>query len=348
MGRKYDVTAIGELLVDFTDSGLSSQGNMLLEANPGGAPCNVLAMLKNLGFNTAFIGKVGDDMFGRMLKNNAVEAGIDVSGLILDKKYNTTLAFVSKKADGDRDFAFYRKEGADLMLQASEVSEELIRESKILHYGTLSMTGETAFEATKKAVETAKEAGCMLSFDPNYREPLWESEKAAIEKIEWGLSQCDVLKISDNEIELMTGLSDYEKGAALLKDRYDIPIVFATLGEEGSIALSGDISVKIPGFINNKTVETTGAGDTFCACALGYILRMAGVADAVAAGGGGMVGYTREWDKESALIGMDEFHLSDLLTYSNAAASIITTRRGAMMVMPTREEITHFIVNHLE
>ncbi len=348
MARKYDVTAIGELLVDFTDSGLSDRGNMLLEANPGGAPCNVLAMLKNLGFKTAFIGKVGDDMFGRMLKSNAIEAGIDVSGLILDPAYNTTLAFVVKKPDGDRDFAFYRREGADLMLKASEVDTDIIRQSKVLHFGTLSMTEDTAFEATRKAVETAREAGCLISFDPNYRAPLWDSEAAAKEKIAWGLKHCDVLKISDNEIELMTGVTDYEAGASILKDKYDIPIVFATLGAEGSIALSGDTSVKIPGFINKRTVETTGAGDTFCACALGYILRMAGVADAIDAGSGGMVGYTSEWDRNSALKEMDEFHLSDLLTYSNAAASIITTKKGAMMVMPTREEITHFIVNHLE
>lgn len=348
MARRYDVTAIGELLVDFTDSGVSEQGNMLLEANPGGAPCNVLAMLNNLDFKTAFIGKVGDDMFGRMLKKNAEEAGIDVKGLILDPAYNTTLAFVSKRPDGDRDFAFYRKEGADLMITPDEVNEDIIRESKVLHFGSLSMSGDIAFEATKKAVAIAKDAGCMISFDPNYRAPLWESEDLAKERIRWGLTHCDVLKISDEEIELITGLKDYEAGAKVIKNQYDIPMVFATFGTDGSMALIGSKNIKIPAFLNKKTIETTGAGDTFCACALGYILRMAGVADAVAAGIGGMVGYTREWDKALALVEMDEFHISDLLTYSNAAASIITTRKGAMMSMPTRDEITVFIINHLE
>ncbi|MCR5399319.1 MAG: carbohydrate kinase [Lachnospiraceae bacterium] len=348
MAKKYDVTAIGELLVDFTDSGMSQQGNKLMEANPGGAPCNVLAMLCNLGFRTAFIGKVGDDMFGRMLRDNAVEAGIDVSGLKLDSRYNTTLAFVEKKSDGDRDFAFYRREGADLMLDESEIDESLIRESKVVHFGTLSMSGEIAEAATKKAITIAKESGCLITFDPNYRAPLWDSVEKAKEKIAWGMSVCDVLKISDNEIELMTGLTDYEKGARQLKEQYDIPIVFATLGPEGSMVLSGDNVVRVPAFINKGTVETTGAGDTFMGCVIGYILRMAGVAGAVAEGNTGMVGYTMEWDRQHALMDMDSFHLSDMLTYANAAASIITTRRGAMMVMPTRDEITVFIINHLE
>ncbi len=348
MARQYDITAIGELLVDFTDSGLSGQGNKLLEANPGGAPCNVLAMLNNLGFNTAFIGKVGDDMFGQILRVNAVEAGIDVSGLILDPDYNTTLAFVANKADGEREFSFYRKEGADLMLTTSDIKESLIEQSKILHFGSLSMTAEPAREATMYAVGKAEEAGCLISYDPNYRPMLWDSEDDARQMMDWGLKHCDVLKISDDEIEFLTGLNDYEKGARLLKDKYDIPIVLATLGRNGSMALRDDTCVSVPAFVNSRTIEATGAGDTFLGCALGYILRMAGVADAVADGKKGMVGYTREWDKTTALEHMDEFHLSDMLTYSNAAASIITTRKGAMMSMPTRDEITVFIINHLE
>ncbi len=348
MARKYDVIAIGELLVDFTDNGVSSQGNMLMEANPGGAPCNVLSMLSNLGFKTAFIGKVGDDMFGHMLKDRAVEAGIDVTSLICDPKYNTTLAFVGKKPNGDRDFAFYRNEGADMMIGPDEIDTELIKQSKVLHFGTLSMTSPLCDEATKKAVAAAKEADCLISFDPNYRPALWKSEDEAKERIAWGLSQCDVLKISDDEITFMTGETDSLKGARIIRDKYDIPIVFATLGPEGSIVLSGDKCVNVPGFVNKQTIETTGAGDTFMGCVLGYILRMAGVAKAVAAGVGTMVGYTGEWDKEAALMPMDEFHLSDMLTYANAAASIITTRKGALMVMPTRDEITVFIINHLE
>ena len=348
MARRYDVTAIGELLVDFTDNGLSAQGNKLMEANPGGAPCNVLAMLSNLGFKTAFIGKVGDDMFGKMLRHNAMEAGIDVSGLVADENYNTTLAFVMNHDGGERDFSFYRKDGADLMLRESEVSADMIRDSKVLHFGSLSMCDEVAEAATKYAVSVAKQAGCLISFDPNYREPLWDNKAEAIDKICWGLTQCDVLKISDNEIELVTGRTDIEEGAKLIKDKYNIPLVFATLGSEGSIALSGDSVVKVPAFINKDTIDTTGAGDTFYGCALGYILRMAGVAGAVAAGVGATVGYDGAWDKSVALQPMDKYHMGDLLTYSNAAASIITTRKGAMMSMPTRDEITVFIINHLE
>lgn len=348
MNRKYDVVALGELLIDFTENGISTQGNPLLEANPGGAPCNVLAMLKNLGFKSAFIGKVGDDMFGRMLKERATEAGIDTEGLVLSKEYQTTLAFVHNEPNGDRDFSFYRRQGADVMLEKSEVNVDLIRNSKAFHFGTLSMTDETGEAATVFAVDAAKKAGCLITFDPNYREPLWRSEAYAKEKIAWGMSMCDVLKISDNEIELMTGVTDYKEGALKLQKEYNIPIVFATLGAEGSMAFYNGISAYVPGFKTNKTIETTGAGDTFCACAIGYLLRMAGVQGAVKKGTGSLVDITRAWDRNAVFEGMDEYHLSDLLTYANAAASIITTRKGALSVMPTREEISRFIVDNLE
>ncbi|MBQ0027994.1 MAG: carbohydrate kinase [Lachnospiraceae bacterium] len=348
MNRQYDVVALGELLVDFTENGMSNQGNPLLEANPGGAPCNVLAMLRNLGFKSAFIGKVGDDMFGRMLESRAREAGIDTKGLIFSKEYQTTLAFVHNEPNGDRDFSFYRRLGADVMLEADEIDVGLIKNSKVFHFGTLSMTDEIGEAATKKAVAIAKESGCLISFDPNYRKPLWRSEEYAVEKIKWGLEVCDVLKISDNEIELITGDTDYERGALKLQQEYDIPIVFATLGADGSMAFHNGITAFVPGFITKKTIETTGAGDTFCACALGYMLRMAGVQGAVKKGTGELVGITRNWDRAAVFEGLDEYHLSDLLTYANAAASIITTRKGALSVMPTRDEISRFIVDNLE
>ncbi len=350
MGKKYDVVALGELLVDFTESGESLQGNMLLEANPGGAPCNVLAMLNKLGFKTAFIGKVGDDMFGHMLKERAMAAGIDMRGLIESDKYQTTLAFVATAPNGDRDFSFYRRQGADVMIDVAEIdeNESLIRKSKVFHFGTLSMTDEVGEAATKRAMAIAKDAGCLITFDPNYREPLWRSEEYAKEKIAWGLKQCDVLKISDNEITLMTGETDYASGAKKLQEEYDIPLVFATLGINGSMAFINGIEVSVNGFVNDKTIETTGAGDTFCACAIGYILRMAEVEGAINEGSGDLVEDSREWDRNSALKGLDEFHLEDMLTYANAAASIITTRKGALSVMPSREEITRFLIENVK
>lgn len=318
MKKKYDVTALGELLIDFTGNGLSAQGNPLFEANPGGAPCNVLAMLQKLGKRTAFIGKVGNDIFGKMLQERVAGVGIDISGLVEDKKVNTTLAFVQTLADGDREFSFYRNPGADMMLEDTDIKEALIKEAKIFHFGTLSMTAEGVEKATKKAIEVAKNNNCILSFDPNLRPPLWKTREEAKEKISYGLRVCDILKISDNEIEFMTGTSDIDEGIAQIREKYNIPLVFATLGKDGSKAYYKDLCVCVKGFVNPDTIETTGAGDTFCACALNYIL-------------------------EHGMDNLTEENLKELLTFANAAASIITTRKGALCVMPSREEVEMFL-----
>ena len=315
--KTIDVTALGELLIDFTDHGLSDQGNPVLEANPGGAPCNVLAMLNKVGQKTAFIGKVGNDIFGRMLKKRTEAEGIDMSGLVMDNEIHTTLAFVEKLPNGDRDFSFYRKPGADIMLTKEDViaHKDLIEKAKIFHLGTLSMTDEPANEATVEALKIAKEAGCLISFDPNLRPPLWDTEEHAKEKIRYGLSLCDVLKISDNEIEFMTGETDLDKGIYKIIDEYKIPLVFATYGPDGSKAFYQGIEVYVEGFKNPKTIETTGAGDTFCGSVLYHIIKNGGIE------------------------GFDEASLKEALTYANAAASLITTRRGALSVMSTEEEI---------
>ncbi len=317
MDKNFDVVALGELLIDFTESGLSEQGNPLLEANPGGAPCNVLAMLSKLGDKTAFIGKVGQDAFGDMLAKRAAEQGIDVSALARDKEVHTTLAIVQKLENGDRDFAFYRKPGADVRLSPSDVRahKELLESTRIFHFGTLSMTDELCDAATKEALTTAKDNGAIITFDPNYRAPLWPSEDAAREKIAFGLSNCDVVKISDNEIELMTGETDLDLGMRRLIDQYDITLAFATLGPDGSRAYYKGECVEEAGFPNPNTIETTGAGDTFCACALHFVLKY-GLRD------------------------LDVAKLHELLTFANAAASIITTRKGALAVMPSKEEVT--------
>lgn len=216
--KKYDVTALGELLIDFTENGVSVQGNPIYEANPGGAPCNVLAMLTKLGRKTAFIGKVGQDIFGNRLKEILAEMGIDISNLIMDEEARTTLAFVETFPDGDRDFSFYRNPGADMMLREEEVHEDLLQDTTIFHFGTLSMTHEEVRRATKKAMEEAKAAGAVISFDPNLREPLWKSLEDARQQVAYGLSKCDVLKISDNEIQWFTGEKDYDAGIRKLRE----------------------------------------------------------------------------------------------------------------------------------
>ena len=320
MEKIYDVTALGELLIDFTENGISAQGNPLLEANPGGAPCNVLAMLEKLGKKTAFIGKVGKDMFGEQLKTAVEEVGIDTRNLVMDEEVHTTLAFVHTYPDGDRDFSFYRNPGADMMLKKEEVDENLIRGAKIFHFGTLSSTHEGVREATRYAIDVAKEAGCIVSFDPNLRPPLWKSLDEAKVEIEYGLSKCDILKISDNEVEFLFGTTDYDEGARLIREKYQIPLVLITLGKDGSRAYYKDLRVEVPGFVQEHTIETTGAGATFCANSLNYIL-------------------------EHGMEELTEENLKELLTFANAAASLITTRKGALRVMPTREEIKNFIQN---
>ena len=318
MEKIYDVTALGELLIDFTENGISAQGNPLLEANPGGAPCNVLAMLEKLGKKTAFIGKVGKDMFGEQLKTAVEEVGIDTRNLVMDEEVHTTLAFVHTYPDGDRDFSFYRNPGADMMLKKEEVDENLIRGAKIFHFGTLSSTHEGVREATRYAIDVAKEAGCIVSFDPNLRPPLWKSLDEAKAEIEYGLSKCDILKISDNEVEFLFGTTDYDEGARLIREKYQIPLVLITLGKDGSRAYYHGRKVEAAPFLQEHTIETTGAGDTFCASTLNYVL-------------------------DHGLENLTDENLKELLTFANAAASLITTKKGALRVMPTKKEVETFI-----
>ncbi|MCI8938399.1 MAG: carbohydrate kinase [Dorea sp.] len=317
MEKLYDVTAMGELLIDFTMNGQSEQGNNMFEACPGGAPCNVLAMLNKLGRKTAFIGKVGRDQFGRLLKETIADSGIETKGLVMDEDIRTTLAFVHTFPDGDREFSFYRNPGADMMLSENEVDYELIRQSKVFHFGTLSMTDEPAKTATKKALEAAKEAGCLITFDPNLREPLWKSLDDAKEAMEYGFRFCDMLKISDNEIQFVSGKEDYDEGIRYLQENYHIPVIFLTMGKEGSRAYYQDIRVEKPGF-TVKAIETTGAGDTFCGCAINGLLKY-------------------------GLDGLTEETLGELLTYANAGAALITLKKGAIRSMPEPSQIEEMV-----
>ena len=318
MAKKYDVIALGELLIDFTMNGQSEQGNNMFEACPGGAPCNVLALLNKMGKKTAFIGKVGKDQFGALLRDTITEAGIDASNLMVDENVNTTLAFVHTFPDGDREFSFYRNPGADMMLTADEVNPEVVKDTKVFHFGTLSMTHEGVREATKKAVETAKANGCLVSFDPNLRPPLWSSLDLAKEQMEYGFGKCDILKISDNEIQFVSGKEDYDEGIAYLQETYNIPLILLTMGKDGSRAYYKDMLVEVPAFLQKNTIETTGAGDTFGACCLHHILKY------------GLDNLTKQ-------------QLKEMLTFANAAASIITTRKGALRVMPSLEEIQRLL-----
>ena len=317
MAKKYDVIALGELLIDFTMNGQSEQGNNMFEACPGGAPCNVLALLNKMGKKTAFIGKVGKDQFGALLRDTITEAGIDASNLMVDENVNTTLAFVHTFPDGDREFSFYRNPGADMMLTADEVNPEVVKDTKVFHFGTLSMTHEGVREATKKAVETAKANGCLVSFDPNLRPPLWSSLDLAKEQMEYGFGKCDILKISDNEIQFVSGKEDYDEGIAYLQETYNIPLILLTMGKDGSRAYYKGLRVERPGF-SVKAIETTGAGDTFCGSSLNYLV---------------------DHDFEN----LTEEQLGEMLTFANAAAALVTTKKGAIKAMPVKEEVLELI-----
>lgn len=316
--EKFDIIALGELLIDFINNGKSEQGNNTFEASPGGAPCNVLAMLAKLGKSCAFIGKVGDDIFGNKLKSELEVCSINTDNLRMDKDVRTTLAFVENDESGDRTFSFYRNPGADIMLSADEVDEETIRKSKIFHLGTLSMTHEPVLSATKKALEVAKEAGCIISFDPNLREKLWDNLDDAKSAFDLGMKVCDILKISDNELQWFTGEEDYDKGIAKLRAEYNIPLILFSMGRDGSRAYYGDVSAEVPAVLQNNTIDTTGAGDTFMGCCLNYVL-------------------------ENGLENLSKENLIEMLSFANAAASIITTRKGALKSMPTKEEVLNLI-----
>lgn len=313
--KQYDVVALGELLIDLTQNGISSQGNPMLEANPGGAPCNVLALLAKLGHKTAFIGKVGQDGFGNQLKAALLETGISTEGLRWDADVHTTLAVVHTLPDGDRDFSFYRNPGADMRLTAEEVHVELIQNSRIFHFGTLSMTDEPVRSATYAAISAAENAGVLRSFDPNLRPPLWRSLEDAKEQVLYGLAHCDILKISDNEIQWLTGEADFDLGIRWIQERFpQIQLILLSMGKDGSRAYSGKTMAEMPAFTCVNVVETTGAGDTFFGGVLHHVLRW------------GLRQYTRE-------------ELREMLTFANAAAAIITTKKGALRVMPGEDDI---------
>lgn len=315
--KPLDVIALGELLMDFTTVGHSQQGNDLFEACPGGAPCNVLAILNKLGRKTSFVGKVGPDQFGVLLRRLLNEIGIGTTCLVTDPEVNTTLAFVHTGPNGERDFSFYRNPGADMLLSVDDIDPAFIQSARAFHFGSLSMTHEGVRAATRKAVQAAKDGGLLISFDPNLRKPLWSDLKDAVEQIRYGLSVCDVVKIADNEIEFLTGKTDLDAGVRELLDEFHIPLVFLTMGPQGSSAYFKGHVITQKGF-SVPSIETTGAGDTFCGTALNFVL-------------------------ETGLDNLTDEKLQETLTFANAAAAIVTTRKGAIRAMPDPSEVDSMI-----
>ena len=317
--KEYDVVSLGELLIDFTPYGKSEQGHDILEANPGGAPCNVLSMVSRLGGKTAFLGKVGDDHYGHYLEEVARECKIDTQGVIFDKNSFTTLAFVHLDATGDRSFSFARKPGADMMYLREEVRTDIIDKAFIFHYSTVPMSREPERSTVHFAVEHARKAGCLLSFDPNIRAFLWDDMNEAVEEMKYGLSMCDILKISEEELVLAAGVEDIKEGIEILHRKYpNIRLFLATLGKKGCFYKLGNIEGMQGTFTGVKTIDTTGAGDTFIGCCLYRIAKQGG-------------------------LDFTESGIAEMIRFANAAASLITTRRGAMRVVPTSQEIDNLL-----
>ncbi len=315
----YDITALGELLIDFAPVSTDEAGYPTMAAHPGGAPANFLAAINMLGGKTAFLGKVGDDAFGKLLTNTVREAGIEARGILKDFDYFTTLAFVTLDETGDREFSFARKPGADTQLHFEELDLSLIDEANAFHFGTLSLTGEPARTCTQKAVAYAKSKGKLITFDPNLREPLWDDLEEAKKQILWGLEQCDVVKISDNEIEFLFGCTPEEGAQKLLKE-FSIQLVFATLGPDGCHFANKTCCGTAGKVSGIKVVDTTGAGDIFGGTAVREVLR------ASAAPGD---------------LSKDE--LTEIVRLACATASLSATRFGGISSVPTREEVLELL-----
>lgn len=315
--REYDVIALGELLVDFNALHSNDFDSMVYESNPGGAPCNVLAMLSNLQKRTAFIGKVGDDFLGHALQQRIVRMGISTEGLSKDKKRNTTLAFLNDSKTYPHQYLFYRNRTADMNLDEGDVDADMLSRTRIFHFGSLSFTHKRCRKATRKAIKAAKSKHRLISFDPNYRPVLWPGEEEARKWMLYGCSVCDILKVEASELAFITQQTTIQNGVDFLQKHYSISLILVTSGEAGSQAFMGNRKVYQEAFLTNRTIDTTGAGDTFLGCCLAYILEQ------------GME--------------LSDHQLQEMLFRANAAASLETTRKGAIRAMPTQAELEDYL-----
>ena len=319
----YDIVALGEALIDFTPSGTNCIGMQLYSQNPGGAPANVLAMASKFGVSTAFIGQVGDDLFGHFLKKSISDAGVSSIGMLFSRQYQTTLAFVSLDGKGNRSFSFYRDKGADVMLSYEEIDKNILKACKIFHFGAVSMTDEPSRTATIRSAEFAKSNGAIISFDPNYRPLLWKGREEAVKVIQDVLAIVDILKVSEEEMLLLTGMENISAGSMALANKGP-SVVIVTLGARGAFIRIGD-KTKFFNTFDVKTVDTTGAGDAFLGAFLAKII------------------INNRGISRMELDNLDDEMIDDLMLYANASGSLTTTRSGAIPAMPALNEIVQCI-----
>ena len=309
-----DVVALGEVLIDFASRGTDANGYPLMQALPGGAPANFLAALTKYGKSTAFLGKVGDDTFGHLLVGTVKNAGIDTRGIVVDPTVFTTLAFVTFDASGDRSFSFARKPGADTCLGWEEVDKSLIDDAKVFHFGTLSLTDEPARTTTRKCVAYAKEQGKLITCDPNLRKPLWPSEEEAKEQILWSLSQADVVKISDDEVDFLWSCTPEEGADKLLKE-FGVSLAMVTLGPKGCLLRTKNAICQVA-CPRVSPVDTTGAGDIF---------------------GGSAVCRLLELEKPISELTSEDLHY--IGAYASTAASLSTEMPGGIPSIPEKNAV---------
>ncbi len=310
-----DVVALGELLIDFTCQSVDEHGYPTMAAHPGGAPANFLAALAKFGAKTALLGKVGADAFGKMLTGTLESLGIGTGGVVVSEDVFTTLAFVTLDEHGDREFSFSRKPGADTQITFEELDLSLIDAARVFHFGTLSLTDEPARSTTCRAVAYARKRGKLITYDPNLRKPLWKSIDQARELMLWGLAQADIVKISDEEVDFLFGLSP-EEGAAHILEEYGVKLVFVTCGAEGCVFQTGEVKGRVPALSGLKVVDTTGAGDIFGGSAVWALLRTG---------------------KAPETLSRDE--LEQVARFACASAGLSTTRPGGISSVWSREEI---------
>ncbi len=319
--KKYNIVAIGECLLDVFVEKSEDGDSMLMEGKPGGAPVNVLAQATKLGLKTAYFSKLSDDALGVFLKSILDEAGIDTNGVVVTKDYPTTLALVSLDETGNRSFRFYREKTSDVMLNKDEINYKLLQNAGVFHFGSVSMTTEPSRSATFAAVSKAKESGLLISFDPNLRIPLWQDLDMARDNITKGMEISDIVKVSDDELIFLVGHNDIEKGAKELTNRFNLKLLAVTLGPKGCLCYANNIMVQEYTY-DVKTVDTTGAGDSFWGSMLYSLVSN---------------------NKDISEYSEDE--LRELIRFSNAAGSLTTTRTGAINAMPEKESILDCVKN---
>ncbi len=314
-----DVVALGELLIDFTALSTDGEGYPTMAAHPGGAPANFLAALSKLGAKTALLGKVGCDAFGRMLTDTLRSAGIGTRGIVADPEVFTTLAFVTLDGQGERSFSFARKPGADTRLRFEELDLSLIDEAKVFHFGTLSLTDDPARDATFRALEYARKAGKLITYDPNLRLPLWPGESAARSMLLWGLQHADVVKISDEEAEFLFGLKPREGAEHILRE-FGVKLVFVTCGAQGCYAANRQADCFTPALQGLDVIDTTGAGDIFGGSALWKLLQLGKAPEA-----------------------LDREELRDITAFASACAGLSVTKAGGISSVPAYEDILRIL-----